>query len=370
MNEFDHLQFAFERGQNSTVGSRTNFSDKDEFTAYMLGRRAHREAERRAADLQAVRNSALHRAMMDMFTDAQRAQSYRAHIAEGQREAHAYSPATLKRGLFVPLKSTKIVSLFDKDGRVTHTPAGALAGEVLTMEGAIIANSRVAQAGAAVIVRPDGSKIHTAGREIIATERTRQRFANVDAATFAEVVTEDSNATTISLPIRAVGVESGWDESKTLAMSIELSRSELRSLHLEEFCAELLTSISLGLSRAADATLLNAIAATTPPEFSLASAAAKGLPFGSLCGLVGTAGNGAAIAQDGTLRAAGVDSELTPDTAATIVGSFSHAAVAVGEEAHIIAERLGTNGRLSVTAWTAMRALIPDAGKFWTVSAQ
>lgn len=340
-----------------------------EFANHLAARVERREAAQRAADLKAVRGSALHSALVELFDDAQRAQPYRGHTPDGFREPTNYSSVTLKRGLFVPLRSTKIVGLFDKSGKLTHTPAGPLAGEVLTMEGVLIANSRVAHAGAHVIIRTPGSKFHHDGRDVIAVQRDRLRFANVDAAEFSEVVVEDADAETIALPISAVEVEAGWDESKTLALNIELSRSDLRSLHREEFCAELLTSISLGLSRAADSVLLNAIAATTPAAFSLAAVAAKGLPFGSLRGLVGTAGAGAAVGGDGILRASGVNAELTPDNAATIIGSFSHAAVAVGEEAHIIAERLGTNGRLSVTAWAAMRAVIPDAGKFWTVSA-
>lgn len=340
--------------------------EQAQFAASRIDRRA--EAQR-AAEVQAVRESALHRSMMDMLDEAQRAQPYRAHTNGGLQAPNNYSSVTMKRGLFVPLRDTKIVGLFDKNGRLTHAPAGALAGEVLTMEGALIANSRVAHAGAHIIIRPSGSQFHHDGRDVIVAKRDPLRFANVDAAEFSEVVVEDADAETIALPISAVEVEAGWGESKTLALNIELGRSDLRSMHREEFCAELLTSISLGLSRAADSVLLNAIAATAPAAFSLAAVAAKGLPFGLLRGLVGTGGAGAAVGGDGILRAAGVNAELTSGNAATIVGSFSHAAVAVGEEAHIIAERLGTTGRLSVTAWAAMRAVIPDAGKFWQVSA-
>lgn len=325
------------------------------------------EAAQRAADLKAARSTALHNEVIALAQEALHAQRMIGHTPKGLHEPTVYVPAPTKRSLIVPLQSTNIVGLFDKSGRLAHTPAGALAGEVVTLDSALIANSRVAQAGARVFVRKDGSKLHKVGNDFVATERASGRFVNVDAAEFVTIAFEDDDAPTSPIPVYSADYEKEWAQSAMKAVRFEVKRSDRREVGAEEFYAELMTSLALGMARAADEVLLTAITATVPAAYTPAAVAAKGLRFSDLRCLVGTNGNGSPAYADGFHRVAGIPCELTPDMAGTIVGAWDRVGVAVGEEADVVFERINGNGTLSATAWISMLPVVPDAGKFWTV---
>jgi len=349
-------------GQNYTPG---------ELELLLARRESRRAAEQRAADLKAVRESAVHVELRRLMSEALHAQSRVARIPHGASEPTGYFSAPLKRSLIVPLQTTSLVGLFDKEGRVTHAPAGALAGEVVTLSGALTANSRVARAGAHIIIRKDASEVLQFDKSSggVAFERRPSRFVNVDAAEFATVAAEDADATLIELPISRADITKNWGSSTMKALRVELNRSDFHNVDTDELLSEIMTAVALGIARAADETLLSAIAATTPDAFTLAALASKNLQLGDLRALAGTNANGAAIGADGVLRVAGVPAELTPDAAGTIIGAFDRAAIAVGSEVTLIWERVNTNGKLSLSAWLNMLPIIPDAGKFWTVSA-
>lgn len=154
-----------------------------------------------------------------------------------------------------------------------------------------------------------------------------------------------------------------------MTVSFKVTRSQLRNYGNDNVVDEILLSLVLGLARAADAALLGAIKATAPALFSLGAAAAQGLRLDELRALVGTAGNGAAIREDGTLTAAGIHAELTADMAETMVGAFNRSAVAIHEDVTVTAERRNAAGDLIVTAWANMIPLAPNTAMFWTVGA-
>jgi len=170
----------------------------------------------------------------------------------------------------------------------------------------------------------------------------------------------------------AIQVYRAYADRKTIpayGVRIPMSRSEQKSYREGELADSVLVSIALGVSRAADAALLGAIKAANPAAFSLAAAAAKGLKFHELRSLVGTAGTGAAVGQDGALRVAGVQAELTPDIDATIVGAFNRSAVAIHEEITLLAERINVQGALVLTCWVHLQALLPKPDSFFSVGA-
>jgi len=342
-----------------------------ELDSLLSKRETRRAAERRAAELKAVRESAVHVELRRLMGEALHAQSRVARIPHGASEPTGYFSAPLKRSLIVPLQTTSLVGLFDKEGRVTHAPAGALAGEVVTLSGALSANSRVAHAGAHIIIRKDASDELQLDKSSggVAFERRPSRFVNVDAAEFATVAAEDADATLIELPISRADITKNWDASIMKALRVELNRSDFHNVNADELLSEIMTAVALGVARAADETLLSAIAATAPDAFSLAALASKDLQLGDLRALAGTSAHGAVVGADGVLRVAGIPAELTPDAAGTIVGAFDRAAVAVGSEVTLIWERVNTSGKLSLSAWLSMLPIIPDADKFWTVSA-
>lgn len=247
-------------------------------------------------------------------------------------------------------------------------PKGTEAGKQTTFSSVLLEASRASQAGARVILvsEADEPVQIPGGGGGIALQKRNAGYTLVEAANFAEVADEDDVANS-SLPIYREMID--LDTMPSYGFRVALSRSEQKAFEDGELEDSALVSIALGIARAADQVLLAAIAASTPAAFTLGAAAALGVEFAELRALVGTAGNGAAVGQDGTLRAAGVLAELTPTVADTIVGSFSRAAVAVHEDIRLVAERTNKQGELILTCWLNAQALLPLPGAFWKVGA-
>lgn len=310
----------------------------------------------------------LHEAVRDALADATRAMPYieRAPAGDSGTIQRIKQPAA--RSVVACLKTANLPRSFGKDGELKRVPAAALAASEVPMEAGIVASSRVASAGAQVIVCPEGTRAIAVGRSGgIAQERRPQYFRTVEAAAFATTV-DDADAPLATLPIKSAEID--WSLSTVKSFRVELSRKDWHSqVDTDTLSQEIVTAVALGLARAADEVMLSKIAAALPSAFSLAAAASQGLKFAELRGLVGTAGNGASVAQDGALRVAGVASELTGDTASTFVGAWDRAAVAVHEDVRILFERTSLQGDLVVTVWADLIALLPDASKFWNVAA-
>ncbi|MBH3348699.1 hypothetical protein [Pseudomonas putida] len=245
-------------------------------------------------------------------------------------------------------------------------PKGTEAGKQTTFSSVLLEASRVSQAGARVIlVSEAGDPVQVTGGGI-ALQKRNAGYTLVEAANFAEV-TDEAEVTESTLPIYRDMID--LDTMPSYGFRVALSRSEQKAFEDGELEDSALVSIALGIARAADKVLLSAIAGNTPTAFTLGAAAALGVEFAELHALIGTAGTGAAVGQDGTLRAAGVLAELTPTIADTIVGSFSRAAVAVHEDIRLIAERTNKQGELILTCWLNAQALLPLPGAFWKVGA-
>lgn len=303
----------------------------------------------------------------EWMEEARRAVAYTHRTPDGfdtpthtVRKSPAISGALNLNRAFLP-------NLFDKDGKMIRTPVAKIAATTIPLSAAILNASRVAAAGAHVIVQPDPSRAIPTGRTgDVVLQRNASAFRTVSAAHFG-IVADDADVPTISHPALSAGID--WQSSVTRALRMEFKRTGQRALESELLHAEIVAAIVMGLARAADETLLAAVSATAPTPFSLAKVAAQGLKFDELRGAVGTAGAGATVNQDGDLRAAGIPSELTADLADTIVGAWDRAAVAIHEDLPIHFERLNTQGDLVVTAWANLIPLVPDQAKFWTVPA-
>lgn len=309
-------------------------------------------------------------AIRSVMAEAQNAQSHRAHTPVGMQEPTVYIPTSAARSVVVTLKGDSLPGLFDADGKLRRTPNAAPSSDEVRLEAAVIRNSRVASAGANVLIYPEASKarpIDKTGGIVFETIPSAMRivepapFETVDVNTAAEVNVS-------ARPMKVAGID--WEQSIAKAVRFEIPRADRRSYSLDpdELVAELMASLTLGLSRAADEVLLSAINATTPDAFNLAHAASQGLRFGDLRALIGTAAAGAQVNQSGALHAAGIPAELTPDTVPTIVGAFDFATIAIRDDVTVIFERIGTAGVLAVTAWASFLPLVPDADKFWTVA--
>lgn len=308
-------------------------------------------------------------AIRNLMAEAQNAQSHRAHTPVGMQEPTLYIPMSAARSMLACLSGDSLVGLFDSEGRLRRTPNAAPSSDEVKLDAALIANSRVANAGAHVLIYPDAGKIHAVGKSgAIAIETIPGAVRNVEAAKFGTVnVAAEENVTVIPRPIHSADID--WTQSIAKGVRFEVPRSDRRKyMDPDKLAGEIITSLILGLSRAADEVLLSAIAATTPGTFSFAQAAAQDVRFGELRALVGTAGAGAQVNQSGSLRVDGVPADLTPDMAGTIVGAFNRATIGIKDDITILFERTGTAGALAVTAWASMLPLVPDSNKFWTAA--
>lgn len=274
-------------------------------------------------------------------------------------------PAVLRT---LNLKSTFLPSLFDKEGRMIAAPIGMPAAETIALDAAAIKASRVAQAGAHVIIRDNQLSpipVGTTGDMMLAD--VVSTFSTIEPAAYANVADDADVSVTGSLPIHRATID--WSTAQSVAVRFTVPRATQKQHDQELFSAELLIALTLGLGRAADRLLLAAINATTPDAFTLAAAAAQGLKAGELRALVGTAATGAEFRADGQLIVEGIKAEMTGDMTGTLVGAWDRAAVAIGQDVSLLAERTNVNGTLDVTAWAYMVPLLPDASKFWTVTA-
>lgn len=304
------------------------------------------------------------RALMD---EAANALTHRSHTPAGMNEPTVHLSVPAARSLVACLKTENLPSLFDDKGNLRRTPDAAPAGTTVKFDAGLVAGSRVAKAGAHVLVFPDSIKPHISGRGDIILESIPTELRNIEAAVFSTVdVDSDDDAPTTFLPVFSAGID--WKDSIHKGVRFEIKRSQRRKIDPDQLCAEIVASLTLGLARAADEVLLSALRAKSLATFSIARAAAEGLLFDELRGLIGTAGAGATVDQSGNLRAGGIASELTADIGETIVGAWNRAGVAINADVSVHFERLDTAGSLAVTAWASMLPMVPDSTKFWFVS--
>jgi hypothetical protein len=296
-----------------------------------------------------------------VFSSAHTALGYQDFIAAGNTEPHARQavPAVGSGSLNLGRK-IELRSIAPNIYRLDALPAGL----TIDLSAAIINRSRVARAGARLIIAKDIPEANMPATspfyEDVGLCRT------IDAAPFG-LVADGANATISPLPFKDALLV--WQNAPSIAVSFNVPRRTQKQIgggaQLED---HLLSSIIEGLALAADKSLLGALVAANPAAFTFGAAAARNLAFSDLRGLVGTLGAGATTAADGTLRAAGVSAELTAGMAKTIVGAFGRAAVAIQPNIQIHVKRMDRDGNLQLTVFASIVPLLPDTAAFWTVA--
>lgn len=321
-------------------------------------------------------NNAIHQ-IRNLMEQASTAQVWTGRIPAGFTEPTAFVKAPAGRAGALHIETTELQDLFNQDGTWRGLdPAGIPAGEVITMAGALAANSRAVKAGARLVIE-NPNDVQPVNGVPGAVSRLVQQFTNVEAAPFQFVVEDaphgllDAEAPLSELP--AYRREIRFGSAKPHAVRLEIKRKERHAIGDDQIAAEILASLALGIPRAADAAFLAELRALDElglvEPFTIGKAAAAGLRFAELRALVGTAGNGAVIGADGALTAAGIPAELTAGTSATYLGAFNRAGLAVAEEVIVTAARTDRAGTLAVTAWVTVLPLIPQPAKFWKVAA-
>jgi hypothetical protein len=303
--------------------------------------------------------------LLALIAEAQRAMPYTERARPGDLEPLRIAKRAAAARTLV-LKSTPLPTLFNAEGRMMGKPTANLAGETMTLGAAIVQASRTAQAGANLIVleeRPEPQFVDPQTGAMSMYEFPGE-FVSVDPAPFAEVE-DDEDTPETERPIHVAEIAR---DGRQFGVRFKVNRAEQKRRGEQQVADEMLLAIVSGVAQAADLALLEAIKAVTPAAFTLGAAAAAGVRVGDLHALVGTGAAGAEFRADGQLVAAGIRAELTPGIAETIVGDFNRAALVVGPELTIMADRMNTRGDVTVQAWLNIDAAVPDRSKFWTVA--
>lgn len=248
-------------------------------------------------------------------------------------------------------------------------PDASTPGSVITLEKALVANSRCIEAGSRAIVVPGTDEARIINGETVFEQRDI-RFELIEPTPAIRDV-EGSDFPTGHLAIYRDRVD--LKTMPLVGIHISLTRAEMRKFNEGELAASAMTSIMLGLGRAIDEVVLSAILGNRPGPFGPQAAAAAGLRFSELRALIGTNGMGAGVADDGSLRAgwgttagnSGIIAELTDVMVETVIGDFSRSAVALHEEIRLVADRTNTKGDLTLTAIAGIQALLPRPDVFW-----
>lgn len=298
--------------------------------------------------------------LIDLFGEAQRALPYREIQRDGDREPlRIGKPAASMRTLVIaetPLPSAAV-------GRLVPN----MAAETMTLGAAIVAASRAAAAGANLVILPPHAEPAFVDREtgIMGTYAFPSEFVSVDPAAFSEIDDDEDTPETE----RPVSIAEISRDGRQFGVRFKIGHTEQKARGGQQVADEVLQAIISGVAQVADKVLLQAILAGTPGAFSLATAAAAGVKAASLRALIGSDATGAEFRNDGTLTAAGITGEFTPTIEETIIGEFARAAIVVGPEMTLTAERLDAAGSLTVQAWVNIAAAVPDISKFWTIEA-
>jgi hypothetical protein len=239
---------------------------------------------------------------------------------------------------------------------------GSAAGASITLPTYLAAASRVVSHGATLIVQPEASEAVVGSNGALAFQRRDVRFGVIAPAPFTEVPDGDE-LTASALPLLTDALD--LETIPTYGFQTVITRADVRHFADGLFSSAAMLSIAIGLGRIADATLLDAVTDSAPATFSLGAAAAAGFNFSELRALIGTSGTGASVDTSGVLRAAGIEADLTPASAATVIGAFSRAAVVFSDRISFTAERINTNGDCTLTCWCNAQALMPQPGAFW-----
>lgn len=309
-------------------------------------------------------------ALRTVMDDAAKAQPFRDHTPIGMDAPTVRMAISTARLTVACLKSDNLPDLFDRNGRLRRTPQAAPSSDTVRMDAAVITNSRVASAGAGVVIVPEASVARAVGKDgPLAFERVPGFLRNIEAGEWSTVNVDALPEVSVS-PSPIVSAEIDWSIATAKAIRFVVNRKErMRYGDQDELCNEIIAALTLGLARAADEVLLSDLSARALANFTLGAAAAEGLAMGDLRALVGTGGQGAAVGQDGALRAGGIAAELTAEMSGTIVGAWDRTAVAVRDDVNIFFERTGLAGEMAITAWASMQSLVPSASKFWKLTA-
>ena len=253
----------------------------------------------------------------------------------------------------------------------TASSATVQAGAETTLSAALLNSSRVMNSGVQLVPIPQDVGFDT-GAGVPAFTQTASGYEIVEPAAFETGEPDDNGEVMLTTgELNLKRATAARDAMSMYGVQMKIPRSAIKQRGARQVAAELYTSIALGIARVADIELLGALAPQITKEFTIADAAAMGLHFDDIRGLIGTDAAGAVTTEAGQLmaRASGISmpAALTPDMAGTVVGEWPRAALALGGDIRMTIQRTNAAGSLIATAWIDVQPLLPDLDRFWNI---
>lgn len=275
------------------------------------------------------------------------------------RHIHPQAPAAVQH---IEMRSFQLSAMVDTAHRSTVTPIGTAAGEVHTFSEVITAASRVAQAGAQVLMMPDASEMVPMPTGELGWKREVTHFEVIRPSAFA-LLADGADAPETVLPVTRVLAER--ETLPTYAVRHVLTRSEAREFEKGHVADTAALAMALGVARLLDKILLEAVLATSPAIFALGEPAAQGLVLADLKAIAGTEGTAAQIFDNGALRVNGIAAEFSDTISESLVGAFQRSALIVSERLTLVVERVNLRSDLTLTAFVNADVLLPTPACFW-----
>ncbi|MCL7421536.1 MAG: hypothetical protein M8364_11595 [Methylobacter sp.] len=298
-----------------------------------------------------------------MIEHTRRQLGYEDHFAAGVQDPVFRMPKT--PGASTQLGLRQFVPAVPSDYKADYPRTVNQPGnEKRTLGAALLEHSKVAKFGAHIVEAQSAPAIVDGDMPILYSRN--QDFRIIRPAQFA-IIADGDNVVASTYPVLSATAE--MFDAPSAAVMFTVSRADSKQITEDQLEYEIMDSIARGLAREADRVLTAAVLATTPANFTLALAAAAGVNFKGLRGLVGTNGTAAEIRHDGVLVAEGIEAELTDVMIDTIVGAWENSAVFISDDIHLIMKRASVDGSIEVSLFVNMVAAIPDDSLFWTGAA-
>lgn len=243
-----------------------------------------------------------------------------------------------------------------------------LENESFILSAAVANAARTVQAGAKLIIADERYIGATSGMHVFQHDAAKLRV--IEAADFT-TVGEGSEVTASALPFSDVAVNWRGEDQDHIACRFTVSRRTRKAAGNEGIEYDIMTGIVLGLAKAVDKALFDAITALMPASFTIGAASARNITYSELSGFIGTAGTGASVQNCNLFAGNLIKAELTAETASTVIGSFNRVGVAINPHINVVVERLNAQSDLNIAVFANIRAVIPEGSKsaFWKVTA-
>lgn len=274
------------------------------------------------------------------------------------RHVHKRTAATVR---WQRMSDTFLSSMQTVVGRPISTPSVQPAGQRFTFTDAVLAGSKVAQAGAHVFSLPEDEAIALPGGEV-GFRSVRTGLEAIRPSDFA-FVADGEDAPETALPL--LWADTNKEGMRSFAARHRLTRAAQRDMSAGRLSALAGWALASGIAGLVDHILLQNLVDADPAAFSLGAVAEKGLALGEVAAVVGTNGDAAEVDPNGILRVHGVPAVLTDQIAETVIWAPALTGVALAPEWGLVAERLNRQSDLVLTAFVNAEHLVLDRAAVW-----